>query len=134
MIEIAGTLLYTTDGRLVLHRRDKKAVTSPNKLGLFGGHAEAHETALETARRELAEEISLDVNSLTLDFIAEFEAFNSYTQQKVHFTTFKSIVPHTDFEVFEGVGLEVYSVEEALKRSDLTDSTRTTIVKAQEMK
>ena len=64
MKQVAGTLLCAKDGRLILHRRDSKAPTSPGMLALFGGHAEPGETPLETARRELAEEVSLDVSTV----------------------------------------------------------------------
>lgn len=134
MIEVAGILLYSTDGLLVLQRRDDKAATAPNKLGLFGGHTEPHESPEVTARRELAEETSLDVDALKLEFVTAFRAYDSDKQQHVHCTAFRTIVPTTQFEVYEGVGLEVYNVEEVLKRDDLTLSAKTAIVKAQEKK
>ena len=132
MIEISGTLLRTINGDLVLHRRDNKAPTSPNLLGLFGGHAEPGELPEQTAVRELAEEVSLDVSKLDLRFIAEFEIQDSSSKKMYHFNTYTAVVPSTDFEVYEGVGSEVYTVEDALSRSDLTRSTRITIMKLQE--
>ena len=131
MIEIAGTLLFTPEGKVVLHRRDEKAPTSPNLLGLFGGHAEEDETPEATARRELAEEISLDVTRLTLQQIGKFLLIQD--GQEVQFTTYRTIVPTTEFEVYEGVGAEIYSIEEALARQDLTRSTRITITRSQEI-
>ena len=68
----------------------------------------------------------------TLEHVAEFDIKDKASEEMVHFNTYKAIVPTTEFEVHEGVGSEVYTTEDALKRSDLTPSARKTIVKSQE--
>lgn len=132
MTNISGTLLLTDDDRIILHRRDSSAPTSPDRLGLFGGHANTDETPLEAAIRELQEETSLDISQLVLEPICDFEITDSASRKSYHFHTYKTIVPSTDFQVFEGRGLEVYTVDEALRRDDLTRSTRITIEKYRE--
>jgi 8-oxo-dGTP pyrophosphatase MutT (NUDIX family) len=121
MVGIAGTLLVTKDNHVLLQRRDGNAPRSPHKLSLFGGHAENDETSLETAVRELAEEISLDVTQL------QFEPVVSFTMAGYEYNMFKTVVPTTDFKVFEGVGYEEYPIDEVLQRTDLTESAQRTI-------
>lgn len=109
----------TSDGSVLLHRRDMKAPTSPGLLGIFGGHAEPEDKDSEaTARRELSEEISLNIDELKLKHVGEFK------YEGVTVNAFMTTVPTEDFEVFEGVGKEKYTMEEALKRDDLTRSAR----------
>jgi len=124
MPKIAGTLLITEKNELVLHRRDNKpGIASPGKLSLFGGHMEGQESPREAAIRELQEEISLDVSQLSLEHVCDFSDANK------DYFMFKTMVPTSDFEVYEGVGSEVYAIEEALARDDLADAARTTIIK-----
>lgn len=131
MIDIAGTLLFTPDGRVVLHRRDDKAPTSPNMLALFGGHVEDGEDFETAARRELAEEISLKTTDLNLELVADFEM--DFPEGKYHFVMYKTVIPTTNFQVYEGAGSEVYTVEEALNQDDLVEEARYTIIMSQEM-
>lgn len=73
MIEVCVVWLTLPNGDVVLQRRDKKTNVSPGMLGLFGGHIEAGESPEEAMKRELAEETSLDVSRLTIDYVADAE-------------------------------------------------------------
>jgi 8-oxo-dGTP pyrophosphatase MutT (NUDIX family) len=117
--KIAVVLLRLPDGRLIFQRRGPTAPTSPNLLGLFGGHVEPNEHPDDAVRRELSEETSLDISKLSFKKLdeAEIDDFR-------HFYYYISDVNNVDFEVFEGEGLEVYSPAEAASRNDITPSTR----------
>lgn len=63
MISIAGAILVSTTGSLLLQRRDNNpAIFSPNMISIFGGSAEAGEdNLLEVAMREIEEETGLEL-------------------------------------------------------------------------
>jgi 8-oxo-dGTP diphosphatase len=59
---IAAAVVVDTAGDLLLQLRDDKPdIIYPGGIGLFGGHREGNETALECVTRELAEELTYDL-------------------------------------------------------------------------
>jgi 8-oxo-dGTP diphosphatase len=59
---IAAAVVIDTSGDLLLQLRDDKPdIIYPGGIGLFGGHREDGETALDCAVRELAEELTYDI-------------------------------------------------------------------------
>ncbi|HET8670665.1 MAG TPA: NUDIX domain-containing protein [Candidatus Saccharimonadales bacterium] len=108
--------------KLVFQRRDGKAPTDPNLLGLFGGSLEAGETPIEAAFRELTEETSLQVaqDDLTLAGDADMPT----AKGPAHAHVYTVVVPDADFEVYEGEGLEVFTKDEVLSRNDLAPAAR----------
>jgi 8-oxo-dGTP pyrophosphatase MutT (NUDIX family) len=59
---IAAAVVVDTSGDLLLQLRDDKPdIIYPGGIGLFGGHCEDNESALDCAVRELAEELTYDV-------------------------------------------------------------------------
>jgi len=62
-----GALLVDTNGKLIAQQRDDKpGVTNPGMVSLFGGTSHEGESPIETLRRELEEELELEVNSNNL--------------------------------------------------------------------
>jgi len=129
MTEIVIALLSLPDGRLVFQRRDDNTKISPGKLALFGGHIERGEQPEEAIRRELGEETSLDVPRLDLMFAGDYKIVHTdLDSEESHYYLYKAVVENADFAVYEGSGAEAYSTDEALPRSDLTNSARYAIV------
>lgn len=63
--DAAAAIIYLDDGRyLMQHRDDKPGIFYPDHWGLFGGAMELGENAETALRRELKEEIDLDVSEL----------------------------------------------------------------------
>lgn len=104
-----GAILLTEDGKVVLQRRTADDPHKPNKLALFGGHMEDNESPQACIARELEEETSL--RNL---------AFKELAEQ--HWYT--AAIESDNFAVYEGVGAESFTLEEALARDDLSFSTR----------
>jgi mutator protein MutT len=109
MKQIAAAVLLTPDGRVILQRRTKDDLTKPNKLALFGGHIEADETPEQAILRELKEETSL-------------KSFNLKKLAEQHW--YIASVDSSTFDVYEGAGAEVFTIDEALAHPDITYSTR----------
>lgn len=63
-IEVSIVVIKTPEGYVFERRVDNAAAGQPNKLGCYGGKLEADETAMEAARRELKEEIGVEIENL----------------------------------------------------------------------
>ena len=121
-------MLILPDGKLVFQRRTSDAAISAHKLDFFGGHHEGHESDIETAKRELSEETSLRVEHLRIRYVGRCKNPDTGTAMHLYIAHIKS--PH--FKVYEGEREEVYSLEEALKRSDIDPDTRVVLEKYEE--
>lgn len=124
MVELSVVALRLPDGRVVLQRRTRGARVSPGKLGFFGGHREPGETSLETLKRELKEETSLEADNLPLHMVDEFTMESDANEGTLHFTLYEAALESVEFEVYEGQRAEAYRIKEALSRDDLTPSVR----------
>ena len=59
----AGGFLYNPDTHAVLlHKRDNKAQINPNRWAFFGGLSKGNEAPSQTFRREMNEELGIDIN------------------------------------------------------------------------
>ena len=57
-----GVIIYDTDGRLLLQKRDqKKTIYFPGLWGVFGGACNNNECPKDSARREIIEELTIDM-------------------------------------------------------------------------
>lgn len=120
MKHISAILLTLPDGRIVFQRRSKDAAKSPGLLGFFGGHVEEGETFDQAMMRELGEETSLDMSTLSWGFVQDFaSADKAGDGSNAMFHLYWAEVPDAKFEVYEGDGAEVYTREEALERTDV---------------
>lgn len=130
MKQLAVVLLKLPSGEYVFQRRTNDAPVNPGLLGFFGGHIEKGEDSDEAVRRELDEETSLDVDALIFktveDFIVDREG------EEVEYHLYEVTIETMDFEVYEGERAEKYTIEEALKRDDLTSSVRYALQKRKE--
>jgi 8-oxo-dGTP pyrophosphatase MutT (NUDIX family) len=119
-------MLKLPDGRFVLQRRTDDAPYEEGKLGMFGGGVEPDETPEECMRRELFdEETSLnpdDVIDLRIAKKYMIPASDEFPEDR-HFTLYEAVVLHIDFEVYEGQGVEAYSLDELKSRTDLMATT-----------
>jgi 8-oxo-dGTP pyrophosphatase MutT (NUDIX family) len=109
MKKISAAILITRDGNVVLQRRTKDDLTKPGMLALFGGHMEEEETPDQAIEREISEETSL--KKLVFEKLAEQHWYVAR-------------IDEADFNVYEGAGAEVFTLESALARTDLSYSTR----------
>lgn len=121
--DFAIVALTLPDGRLALQRRTQDAPYAPGKLGLFGGWVEDGETPDECIKREVEEETSLKVSNLAFVAAGQFTlpASSAFPKDRRYFL-YKAAIENADFDVYEGDGAEIYTLEEAKQRDDLTPS------------
>jgi len=120
----AFALLDLGNGEYVFQRRDMDAPTSPGLISFFGGSVEEGEDADGAIRRELGEETSLDIGSLAVDHVLSTDYLRQGTNVQQHADLFRVMIQNADFEVYEGVGSEVYDLTSLLARDDVAPSTR----------
>ncbi|MCA6120218.1 NUDIX domain-containing protein [Bradyrhizobium sp. WSM 1738] len=71
--ETTAAIIIDTFGRYLFQLRDNAVgITSPGKIGLFGGHREGDETFLECIVRELHEEIGYFVPADHFEHLGSF--------------------------------------------------------------
>lgn len=69
MVSVSGVIIKNKEGEYLLQLRSKDAPTASNQWGIFGGHMEEKESPLETAQRELKEELNLNITQNRFTFL-----------------------------------------------------------------
>lgn len=68
-----AAIIETSDGRYLLqHRDDKPEIFYPGHWGCFGGAVENNESYIETLRREMDEELMLDIDKYKVNYFTKF--------------------------------------------------------------
>ncbi len=118
--------LRDKNGRVLLQHRDKYAQRSPNCWGFFGGAIENGETPEQAIRREVKEELGIELNDLS--FFKKFE----YKRKIELCEVFVFIAPLTyplkqlKKQQNEGDGLGLFSFEE-IKKLNLKEAKINTL-------
>ena len=69
----AAAIIKAADGRYLLQHRDAiSTIFYPDRWGCFGGALESGETPFDALRRELLEELCLDIDGLSVQRFGEF--------------------------------------------------------------
>jgi 8-oxo-dGTP pyrophosphatase MutT (NUDIX family) len=109
MISIAGAILISREGNLLLQRRDNNpAISSPNMISIFGGSAEPQESNLQdVAMREIREETGLNLKASAYQALVEFE--NQYPDGRIIRGKFFLLteIDTSTLEITEGTLIEI---------------------------
>lgn len=115
---VAVVIRYNDEIYLTRRNRDPKK----GKLDLAGGFVDPKESAEETCRRELFEELQLDVDISNLKYLTSLP--NVYQYKEIDYNTIDIFYEYNVPEKFE-VNLELSEISEAvwipLKELDLED-------------
>ena len=97
-----------SDGKILLQLRDEKPnIYYPGVWGLFGGNVEPNEKPIDALKRELLEEIELDIKDTKLLFSWDHYKYNSV----LHFFSVPLTVELTSLSLNEGQAMEFFSIE-----------------------
>jgi NAD+ diphosphatase len=115
---VAVVIRYNNEIYLTRRNRDPKK----GKLDLAGGFVDPRESAEETCKRELFEELQLDIDISNLKYLTSLP--NIYQYKEIDYNTIDLFYEYNVTEKFE-VNLEVSEISEAvwipLKELDLED-------------
>ena len=121
--DAVAALLLHEDGRYIVQLRDSKPnIFYPSHWGCFGGAVEPHEAPLEALRRELREEIGLDMPAVSRFTQFDFD-FSPLGYAKVFRIYFEVRVPDSAFRAFvlnEGIDVQAFRGEELLATRRVT--------------
>ena len=110
-----GALLVDTNGKLIAQQRDDKpGITNPGMVSLFGGTSHEGESPIETLRRELQEELELEVNSNNLLLQTVKHENGTNVACSIYIITG---VDAEKLKLHEGAGFAVGTPEDLLSRS-----------------
>ena len=124
---IAAAVVVDTSGDLLLQLRDNKPdIIYPGGIGLFGGHCEDNESALDCAVRELAEELTYDISPERFLPLASREGEDTERKGGTFRGDFFLVrgIPRDKIVVTEGTLLVVAPSELEGIRSKLTPTAR----------
>jgi 8-oxo-dGTP pyrophosphatase MutT (NUDIX family) len=117
-----GVIIKTEDNQYLLqHRWNRPGLYFPGFWGLFGGGVKQGEQPRQAARRELEEELNLDISSLELVMQFNFD-FVPMGRKKIgrwFFLTLLSRSDVTSISLSEGVAIRAFSPAEALDKLKL---------------
>lgn len=116
----AGFLYDNKRKAVLLHLRDGNTKINPNKWAFFTGLAEGDETYEQTFRREIKEEIGIDLPNDSVRLLDEYlnEEFNTWR----HFYVAEHYVPLDKLTLGEGSGFDWVPLDKVFEL-DLTEKT-----------
>jgi 8-oxo-dGTP diphosphatase len=124
---IAAAVVVDTSGDLLLQLRDDRPdIFYPGAIGLFGGHREGDESALDCVVRELAEELTYDIAPERFVPLACREGEDSERRGGTFRGDFFLVgdVPRDKIVVTEGTLLVIAPTEIARIETQLTPTAR----------
>jgi len=126
-----GAMIEVKDGKFLFQRRDKNTDRNPGMLSFFGGGIENDESTIKTLKREMKEELNLDI-------IDNYVLLNKLETQKFpgKYLDIYYIdnINEQKIKLGEGEAVERLKLSEALNRDDVTLFTKRVIKYFQENK
>jgi leucyl-tRNA synthetase len=119
-----GAMIETKDGKFLFQRRDNNTDRNPGMLAFFGGGIEGNESTIETLRREIKEEINIDIDENYI-LLNKLESYNFPGKWLDIFLV--NGINEENIKLGEGEAIERLSLSEALKRDDVTLFTKNVI-------
>ena len=108
-------------GKLLFQLRDNKyGIPNPNKWGLFGGGMEQGETPVQAVRREVKEELGIDIKPSNLRLLFKKESNSS----KRYVFYYKLQKEQESFRLGEGQKYQFLSLREIILKRNVVPSLR----------
>jgi 8-oxo-dGTP pyrophosphatase MutT (NUDIX family) len=118
-LDSVAALIFMGPQYLLQHREDRRGVSYPNYWGLFGGAREQGESAVDALRRELLEELELEVTSYEPLLGCIYELwFEDRRTRKAFFSIELPKAQAGKLVLGEGQGMAWLRFEEIMARAD----------------
>lgn len=119
----AGAFIFDPCGQVILQLRDQKAgIDNPGTISVFGGSLEEGESYLAGLRRELKEELNIDINEGDVELLAPTEKVENNIKTECQFYLLRGVDPSSCC-VTEGRAV-IMAVHDALGDDRLTPTCR----------
>jgi len=126
----SGAFLRGKNGKFIFHKRDNNTDRYPGMIAPFAGGIEDGESPLICLKREMIEEIGIDISAKHIFSIGKFESrFESGKYVNLYFI---DNIDSKEINVGEGDGFLELSLNEALTEEKVTDYTKEVIKYFQE--
>ena len=110
----SAIIIKNTDGKILLQHRDKNAPDDKNTWAMWGGGKEGDETPVETAIRELNEELAIAVQENQLHLYKKFIIVRSKMEDKEVSVFELQDEGNFKYELHEGDDLHFFSPQEIM--------------------
>ncbi len=118
----SGGFLYNPKKNMVLlHHRDEKAPVNPDVWAFFGGTSEPNETPKECFKREIAEELSIDISLDEIIPLTDYMNTDLNTYRNVFYVV--SELEKSQMKLNEGKDFDWVSLDN-LDKYKLTELTK----------
>ena len=107
----SAIIIKNNEGKILLQHRDSNAPTDKNKWAMWGGGKENNETAIETAIRELQEELDIEVLEDQLSLFKKFIVSIDGVNQKEVSVFILQDMGQFEYELHEGDELKFFAPE-----------------------
>jgi len=121
-----GIILKLRDQFLIQLRDNNPQIANPNKWGLFGGSIEGEETPREAIKREIKEEINIDLEDRKL-----IEVYNNYNNFGFYYEL--NIKEEGNLKLGEGQKIGKFSIQKILNMKNITPGTREAFLKMRDL-
>jgi len=119
----AGIILISNDGRILLQYRDKNSKWNRDSWSEFGGQIEKGETSEEAIRRELKEELGIELKDLKFFKKYKLQRKKEIYEQFVFVAPFNYSLDKLKKQIREGGDLALFTWKE-IKNLKMADYTR----------
>jgi len=119
-----GALIKLKNGVFIFQKRDFKTTRNPGMIAPFGGGKNSGESSFAALKRELKEELNININSSDARFLGQFK---SHVSSNLIDMFYVSKIVGRGLKVSEGAGLVQLSLGEALKNAKVTKYTKEVI-------
>ncbi len=116
--DVACVILVNKEGKILLQHRDRDAEILANHWGFFGGRVEGKETADETVKRELYEELNIFLKNPKLIYIQDLlsQTFKDAVYKGFKYIFLEQWDESQELTLKDGQGMEWLNINDAKKK------------------